>query len=144
VVRRARCAKIRLLARVVGVGIETADMLVDEVLSRPMRGSPQIVQSRFGLFTASSPWSEARRDRFNEFPHRRQLYPARRSAAERVVYAVVIMNSELVGVLVLWALCGRVRLSPTSARLSSYFRILPYRPTLNLASSCNRGVSSDG
>src|ERR1700726_4532945 len=78
-------------------------MLVDEVLSRPMRDSPRIVQSRFGLFTASSPWSEARRDRFNEFPHRRQLYPARRSAAERVVYAVVIMNSELVGVLVLWA-----------------------------------------
>jgi transposase len=30
-------AMVRLLARVVGVGIETADMLVHEVLSRPMR-----------------------------------------------------------------------------------------------------------
>jgi transposase len=30
-------AMIRLLARVVGVGIETADMPVHEVLSRPMR-----------------------------------------------------------------------------------------------------------
>jgi transposase len=28
---------VRLLARIVGVGIETADMLVNEVLSRPMR-----------------------------------------------------------------------------------------------------------
>ena len=28
---------VRLLARVVGIGIETADMLVQEVLSRPMR-----------------------------------------------------------------------------------------------------------
>ena len=30
-------AMVRQLARVVGVGIETADMLVHEVLSRPMR-----------------------------------------------------------------------------------------------------------
>jgi transposase len=30
-------AKVRLLARIVGVGVETADMLVHEVLSRPMR-----------------------------------------------------------------------------------------------------------
>src|ERR1700722_12532839 len=30
-------AMVRHLARVVGVGIETADMLVNEVLSRPMR-----------------------------------------------------------------------------------------------------------
>ena len=28
---------VRLLARVVGIGIETADMLVNEVLSRPLR-----------------------------------------------------------------------------------------------------------
>jgi transposase len=28
---------VRLLARIVGVGVETADMLVHEVLSRPMR-----------------------------------------------------------------------------------------------------------
>ena len=32
-----RHATVRLLARVVGIGIETADMLVNEVLSRPMR-----------------------------------------------------------------------------------------------------------
>jgi transposase len=32
-----RHAMVRLLARVVGIGIETADMLVHEVLSRPMR-----------------------------------------------------------------------------------------------------------
>ena len=30
-------AMVRLLARVVGVGVETADLLVHEVLSRPMR-----------------------------------------------------------------------------------------------------------
>src|SRR5262249_24690151 len=30
-------AMLRLLARVVGIGTETADMLVNEVLSRPMR-----------------------------------------------------------------------------------------------------------
>src|SRR5438445_4432938 len=30
-------AMVRLLARVIGIGIETADMLVQEVLSRPMR-----------------------------------------------------------------------------------------------------------
>jgi transposase len=28
---------VRLLARIVGVGVETADLLVHEVLSRPMR-----------------------------------------------------------------------------------------------------------
>jgi transposase len=30
-------ALVRLLARIVGVGVETADMLVHEVLSRPIR-----------------------------------------------------------------------------------------------------------
>jgi transposase len=30
-------AMVRLLARIVGVGVETADLLVHEVLSRPMR-----------------------------------------------------------------------------------------------------------
>jgi transposase len=32
---RGRHAMVRLLARVVGIGIETADLLVNEVLSRP-------------------------------------------------------------------------------------------------------------
>jgi transposase len=30
-------ATVRLLARIVGVGVETADLLVHELLSRPMR-----------------------------------------------------------------------------------------------------------
>jgi transposase len=30
-------AKVRLLARVIGVGLETADMLVHEILSRKLR-----------------------------------------------------------------------------------------------------------
>jgi transposase len=30
-------AMVRLLSRVVGVGVETADMLVHEILSRPLR-----------------------------------------------------------------------------------------------------------
>ena len=34
---RGRHAMVRLLARVVGIGIETADMLVHEALSRPLR-----------------------------------------------------------------------------------------------------------
>jgi transposase len=34
---RASHATIRLLARVIGVGIETADMLVHEILSRSLR-----------------------------------------------------------------------------------------------------------
>jgi len=33
---------VRLLARVIGVGIETADMLVHEVLSRNMRFAAQL------------------------------------------------------------------------------------------------------
>jgi hypothetical protein len=32
-----RATRRRLVARIVGVGVETADMLVYEVLSRPMR-----------------------------------------------------------------------------------------------------------
>jgi transposase len=34
-------AMVRLLARVIGIGIETADMLVREILSRKLRDCPQ-------------------------------------------------------------------------------------------------------
>src|SRR6266481_3716980 len=37
-------AMVRQLARVVGIGIETADMLVHEVLSRPMRGRKAVAR----------------------------------------------------------------------------------------------------
>jgi transposase len=37
-------AMVRQLARVVGVGIETADMLVHEVLSRPMRDQKAVAR----------------------------------------------------------------------------------------------------
>ena len=39
-------AMVRLLARVVGIGIETADMLVNEVLSRPMRDRRAVARRR--------------------------------------------------------------------------------------------------
>ena len=38
-------AMVRLLARVVDIGIETADMLVHEVLSRPMRDRRAVARS---------------------------------------------------------------------------------------------------
>jgi transposase len=44
-------AMVRLLARVIGVGIETADMLVQEVLSRNMRGRRAI--ARYAGLTGS-------------------------------------------------------------------------------------------
>src|ERR1700730_4321065 len=42
-------AMVRLLARIVGVGVETADMLVHEVLSRPMRDRRPIGKRRSRL-----------------------------------------------------------------------------------------------
>jgi hypothetical protein len=51
-------AMVRLLARVIGVGVETADMLVQEVLSRNMRDRRAIarwpLQASFFLHYASS------------------------------------------------------------------------------------------
>src|SRR5882757_3753433 len=56
-------AMLRLLARVIGVGIETADMLVQEVLARNMRDRRAIARSpgnarclRTSLSTASNRW----------------------------------------------------------------------------------------
>jgi hypothetical protein len=43
-------AMVRLLARVIGVGIETADMLVHEVLSRNMRDRRAVAQSTASFF----------------------------------------------------------------------------------------------
>ena len=57
---------VRLIARVIGVGIETADMLVHEILSRQLRdrravaryagltGAPDGVHSRCGLHTRAA------------------------------------------------------------------------------------------
>ena len=42
---------VRLLARVIGIGIETADMLVHEVLSRTMRDRRAV--ARYGGLTGS-------------------------------------------------------------------------------------------
>ena len=52
-------AMIRLLARVVGVGIETADMLVQEVLSRNLRDRKAV--ARYAGLTGSPDESGARR-----------------------------------------------------------------------------------
>ncbi len=52
-------AMVRLLARVVGVGIETADMLVHEVLSRPMRDRKAV--ARYAGLTGSPDESGAKR-----------------------------------------------------------------------------------
>ena len=52
-------AMVRLVARVVGVGIETADMLVHEVLSRPMRDRKAV--ARYAGLTGSPDESGARR-----------------------------------------------------------------------------------
>jgi transposase len=48
-------AMVRLLARIVGVGVETADMLVHEVLSRPMR-------DRRAVGRGTCPWAGQRPD----------------------------------------------------------------------------------
>src|ERR1700730_11630394 len=52
-------AMVRHLARVVGVGVETADMLVHEVLSRPMRDRKAV--ARYAGLTGSPDESGARR-----------------------------------------------------------------------------------
>jgi len=52
-------AMIRLLARVIGVGIETADMLVHEILSRPLRDRKAV--ARYAGLTGSPDESGARR-----------------------------------------------------------------------------------
>jgi transposase len=52
-------AMVRHLARVVGVGIETADMLVHEVLSRPLRDRKAV--ARYAGLTGSPDESGARR-----------------------------------------------------------------------------------
>ena len=52
-------AMVRLLARVVGVGIETADLLVHEVLSRPMRDRKAL--ARYAGLTGSPAESGAKR-----------------------------------------------------------------------------------
>ena len=52
-------ATVRLLARIVGVGVETADMLVHKVLSRPMRDRRAV--ARYAGLTGSPDESGAQR-----------------------------------------------------------------------------------
>jgi transposase len=52
-------AMVRLLTRIVGVGVETADMLVHEVLSRPMRDRRAV--ARYAGLTGSPDESGAQR-----------------------------------------------------------------------------------
>src|SRR5690242_9585896 len=52
-------AMVRLLARVVGIGVETADMLVHEVLSRPLRDRRAV--ARYAGLTGSPDESGAKR-----------------------------------------------------------------------------------
>ena len=52
-------AMVRHLARVIGIGIETADMLVNEVLSRPMRDRKAV--ARYAGLTGSPDESGAKR-----------------------------------------------------------------------------------
>jgi transposase len=52
-------AMVRLLARVVGIGIETADMLVNEMLSRPMRDRRAV--ARYAGLTGAPDESGAKR-----------------------------------------------------------------------------------
>ena len=52
-------AMVRLLARVVGIGIETADMLVNEVLSRPLRDRRAV--ARYAGLTGAPDESGAKR-----------------------------------------------------------------------------------
>jgi transposase len=56
---QANHAMVRLLARVVGVGIETADMLVHEILSRHLRDRKAV--ARYAGLTGSPDESGARR-----------------------------------------------------------------------------------
>jgi len=57
-------AMVRLLARVIGVGIETADMLVQEVLSRNMRDRRAV--ARYAGLTGSPDQSGTRRCAFRQ------------------------------------------------------------------------------
>jgi transposase len=52
-------AMVRLLARIVGVGVETADMLVHEVLSRPLRDRRAV--ARYAGLTGAPDESGAQR-----------------------------------------------------------------------------------
>ena len=56
---QARHPMVLLLARVIGIGIETADMLVQEVLSRKLRDRRAV--ARYGGLTGSPEESGARR-----------------------------------------------------------------------------------
>ena len=61
---------LRLLARVIGVGIETADMLVQEVLSRNMRDHEQTARIEAGSVSLprNAGWLDEFRGEILAFP----------------------------------------------------------------------------
>ena len=65
---------VRLLARVIGIGIETADMLVHEILSRNLRDRRAV--ARYAGLTGSPDESGARREK-GAGPGRQRPGPAR-------------------------------------------------------------------
>src|SRR5262249_56441936 len=69
-------AMVRLLVRVVGIGTETADMLVNEVLSRPMRDRRAVARYA-GLTGAPDESGAKRRDQSSAKPRKPSAPPRR-------------------------------------------------------------------
>ena len=82
---------MRLLARVVGIGVETADMLVQEVLSRNMRD--RRAGARYAGLTGSADQSGAKR-REKGLARRARRRRARRCAAAS--YCTLTVRLKLV------------------------------------------------
>ena len=78
-------AMVRLLARIVGVGVETADMLVHEVLSRPMRDRRAV--ARYAGPTGSPDESGAQRQT-RAGPSRQRPGPPRHDPTRLALSAV--------------------------------------------------------
>jgi transposase len=79
-------AMVRHLARVVGVGIETADMLVNQVLSRPMRDRKAV--GRYAGLTGSPDESGAKRRRTRPRQSRQRPGPPRYGPTRLAISAV--------------------------------------------------------
>jgi transposase len=83
-------AMLRLLARVIGVGIETADMLVQEVLARNMRDRRAI--ARYAGLTGSPDESGTKRREKGKLRQQSERHPApvgRRGLIRRVALSCV-------------------------------------------------------
>ena len=79
-------AMVRQLARVVGVGVETADMLVHEVLSRPMRDRKAV--ARYAGLTGSPDESGAQAARTRARQSRQRPGPPRHDPTRLALSAV--------------------------------------------------------